>query len=74
MYSDSRKIHLIEEVLKLKNEALLNELETVLDKKKKKDAKKSFRDFVGIMSKAEANEMMKIIEDGCEKIDYEGWK
>ena len=36
MYSDSKKILLIEEVLKLDNEAILKELETVLRKSKGK--------------------------------------
>jgi hypothetical protein len=29
--------------------------------------------FAGIMSKEDAEEMMKIIEEGCEQINYEGW-
>ncbi len=36
MYSDSKKIQLIEEVLKLDNEAVFKELETVLRKSKAK--------------------------------------
>ena len=36
MYSDTKKIQLIEEVLKLDNEAVLKELETLLKKSKEK--------------------------------------
>jgi hypothetical protein len=36
--------------------------------------KKSFHDLVGIMNKKDAEEMKRIIEEGCEQIDEDGWK
>ncbi|WP_315814212.1 hypothetical protein [Paraflavitalea speifideaquila] len=54
MYSEARKIHLIEEVLKVTNEAILIELETVIKRSKKKaekEKKPSIYDFVGILTK-----------------------
>jgi hypothetical protein len=79
MYIDARKIHLIEEVLKVTSEETLVELETVIKKSKKKTkatvtAKPSFRDFVGILSKKEADAMKKTIEEGCEQIHPNDWK
>lgn len=77
MYTEARKIHLIEEVLKVKNEAILIELESVIEKSKKraeKEKKPSIYDFVGILTKKEANEMRKAIEETSEIINPEDWK
>jgi hypothetical protein len=78
MYTEARKIHLIEEVLKVTNEATLKELEGVLKKSEKKTSSKikKFRiyDFVGILTKKESNEMRKAIEETCETINPDDWK
>lgn len=77
MYSEARKIHLLEEVLKEKNEAILIEIESVLKKSKKsteKEKKPSIYDFVGILTKKEANDMRKAIEETCETINPDDWK
>lgn len=77
MYSEARKIHLIEEVLKVTNEATLIALETVIKKSKKKTGKEkkpSIYDFVGILTKKEAGEMRKAIEETCETINPDDWK
>ncbi len=71
MYSEARKIHLIEEVLKVKNEAILIELEEVLKKNshKEKDTNPSANvitrkpsDFAGCISKETAQLMLADIE------------
>ena len=41
--------------------------------KTKVKSKKSVEDFVGILDKKDAEEMKKIISEGCEKIDYNEW-
>jgi hypothetical protein len=78
MYIESRKIHLIEEMLKVNNEATLRELEGVLKKSGKKTPggkkKRSIYDFVGILSKKESGEMRKAIEETCETISTDDWK
>jgi hypothetical protein len=78
MYKEARKIQIIEEVLKVTNEATLVELETVLKKSGRKavtkKSKKSIYDFVGILTKKEANEMRKAIEETCETINADDWK
>jgi hypothetical protein len=78
MYTEARKIHLIEEVLKVTSEATLMELETVIRNSKKKTTKKdkqpSIYDFVGMLTKKEASEMRKAIEETCETINADDWK
>ena len=75
MYSEARKIHLIEEVLKIKNDAVLIKIETILNSYHNKSEKKaSIYDFVGIVSKSEADEMKQAIAETCEIIDENDWK
>jgi hypothetical protein len=75
MYTESRKIQLIEQVLKLKNETILTELEAILGKAKNaKPSKKSAHDFVGLWDKKDAILIEKAIEEGCEQIHADYWK
>ena len=78
MYTESRKIHLLEEVLKITNEATLVELETVVSRSKKntpaKEKKPSIYDFVGMLTKKEAKQMRKAISETSEKINPDDWK
>ena len=79
MFTEARKIHLIEEMLKVDNEATLSMLEDVLKKSsspKKSSSKKKpgIYDFVGILSKKESNTMRKAIEETCEAINPDDWK
>jgi hypothetical protein len=75
MYSEARKIHLIEEVLKVKSDAVLLQIETILNSYNSKVEKKpSIYDFVGIISKNEAVEMNRAITETCEIIDENDWK
>jgi hypothetical protein len=64
MYSEARKLHVIEEVLKVKSEATLAAIENLLKRASKNKAVKkesNFKDFSGIWTKEEANEIEKII-------------
>ena len=77
MYSEARKLHVIEEVLKVKSEATLSAIENLLKRSENaKSAKKgsSFKDFSGIWSQEEANEIEKIIAESCETIHPDDWK
>ncbi len=76
MYTEARKIHLIKEVLKITSETTLSELETVLEKSKKKGREKklSIYDFVGILSNKETSEIRKAIEETSETINVDDWK
>ena len=68
-------MHLIEEILKIENDALLEEVELVINKNKMYVAgRKSFKDFAGAMSDTEADELEKIIAEGCEQTHPDDWK
>lgn len=70
MYGETKKLHLIEEILKMENDNILDEVAAILNKGKFQVAgsRRSFSDFAGLMSDAEADEFEKIIEEGCEQI------
>ena len=76
MYTEARKIQLISEVLKVSNEATLEELESVLKKKSlqhRKVKNPSIYDFVGVVSKKESEQMKQAIKDSCETIESNDW-
>jgi len=75
MYSDTKKISIIEAVLKIEDEDILNEVQAVLAKSGNKTIiEKSFVDFTNSFTEEEAEEFEKIIEEGCEKINENDWK
>jgi len=75
MYSETRKIHLIAEILKVKSSKVLTEMEAVLNNySKKSKLKPSIYDFVGFISSDDAAEMNRAIEETCETIDENDWK
>ena len=75
MYQETRKMHLIEEVLKVSNEETLAELEIVLIKSKsRKKRKVSILDFVGVLNKKEISQMKQVIGETCETINADDWK
>ena len=76
MYTETMKLHLIEEVLRTEDEAILAELETILSRSVKTHNKKpiSAHDFVGRWSKKDATLIEKAIKEGCEKINENDWK
>jgi len=75
MYGETKKLHLIEEILKTENESILDEVEVILTKGKVYDTgRRSFSYFAGMMSEEEADKLEKIIEEGCEQIHADEWK
>ncbi len=76
MYSEAKKLHLIEEVIKIKSEAVLMEIEAVVNKtlRAKKSKKTSAHDFLGLLSEKDASLMDAAIEEGCEQINPDDWK
>ena len=76
MYSEARKLHLIEDVLKINSEAVLQELETVVRKamRPKKANKASAHDFLGLVTEDDAKLMETAIEEGCEQVNPDDWK
>lgn len=74
MYGEARKLHLIEEILKIEDEAVLAEVESLINSKMHTVKRRSFTDFAGMMSDEEADELEKIIDEGCEQINPDDWK
>ena len=69
MYTDTRKIHIIEAILKTDDEATLSIIENAIKQPEKKGRKKTAKDFAGIWSKEDAEAIEKAIEEGCEQIN-----
>lgn len=75
MYGEAKKLHLIEEILKIENDAVLDEVNSVISKSKLRPVeRRSFKEFSGIWSAAEADEMKRIIEESFEQINPDDWK
>lgn len=75
MYGEAKKLHLIEEILKIENAAVLEEVESVITRSKLQAVgRRSFKTFAGSLSDQEADELEKIIEEGCEQIHPDDWK
>jgi hypothetical protein len=75
MYAEAKKLHLIEEILKIENEAVLDEVNNIISKSKLHEVEpKCFKKFSGIWSSSEADEMKHIIEESFEQINPDDWK
>lgn len=75
MYGEAKKLQLIEEILKIENEAVLAEVEKVIAKNKLRAVNRlSFSSFAGLLTDEEVNNLEKNIEEGCEQIHPDDWK
>jgi len=76
MLVESQKLHLIEELLKIEDAALLSELETIINRAGREPQKKpsSAHKYLGKWSKEYAEQIEKVIEEGCEQINEDDWK
>lgn len=76
MSAEAKKLHLIEEILKIDNDAVLEEVETLLNRSKLHivNGRRSFTSFAGMLNDEEANELERIINEGCEQIFPDEWK
>ena len=73
MITDTRKIQIIEAVLKTEDENILSEVEKLIQKPADKKKPSAF-DFVGILNKEDAEAINKAIDEGCEQINPDDWK
>jgi hypothetical protein len=73
MSIETRKLRLIEDFVKIRDHVLLDKIEALLKHKPVSTSKTSLDKFVGIWSKEEADEIKKIIAEGCEQIHEEDW-
>jgi hypothetical protein len=66
MFTDSRKIQLLEDLLKLNDEVSLEDIENVLKKTKSKklQLKKSAHEFLGLWNKRDVAQIEKAIAEG----------
>jgi len=71
MNLETQKLHLIEEFLKIKDQAFINELEAII--KERQQEKSVIDEFAGIWSKEDVQEMKQIISEGCEQINENDW-
>lgn len=78
MVTEARKLQLIEEVLKIKNEATLAALEDFMSKAKGNELlskkKIGFEEFSGVWTAEEATEIEGIIKESYETIHPDDWK
>lgn len=76
MYAEIRKLHLIEEVLKINDEQTLSALEAVLYDKVmvETNSKNPFLALAGTWSKEEAWQIENTIVENCEQNDQNEWK
>ncbi len=76
MYTESRKLQIIEAILKTDNEAVLTAIETIVDQDTVtgKKPKARFSDLLGVLTQEEAESMKKTIEENFEKINPDDWK
>ncbi len=77
MFTETRKIELLKDVLETTNEGTLVEIERIVNKSKKQATIKkkniSIYDFVGILSKKESAAIKKAINEQCEIVDNNEW-
>ena len=68
---ETKKLSVIEKILKIENETILSAFEKILVMPKKpiKDKTSRFYKFSGIWTNQEANEFEEIISANCEQID-----
>ena len=75
MYSESRKLHIIEDVLSTDNEVVLTQVELLLKQAKNTTTQVgSLAEFSGIWTEEEAGEISRIIEASCGTVNPEDWK
>jgi CHASE3 domain sensor protein len=74
MYSEARKLHLIEEVIKLKSDDALNQIERILKNASASKPVGSAAQLAGKISKEDIELMEKAIAEGCEQINPDDWK
>ena len=73
IYTESKKLHLIEVLLKEKDDEVLKQVEKVLTASTNKSSSK-FNNFSNRLSEKELDEFERNIEDGCEQINENDWK
>jgi hypothetical protein len=76
MYSEVKKLHLIEKLLKVTDDSILKKIEGMLLDAPSKDQpeKKSISDFIGSIPKEDLDQMERDINEHCRQISQDDWK
>lgn len=75
MYTETAKLHLIEDLLKINDVGSLAELKKILDQMNMPSRSRiSAKKFTGRWSNTDATQIEKAIEDGCGQINEDDWK
>jgi hypothetical protein len=76
MLAESRKLHIIEAVLKTDDDATLKAIEAIVENNnyRPNQEKGRFSDLLGVLSSEEAETMKRTIEESFEKINPDDWK
>ena len=78
MHTETRKLQIIEAVLKTNDDAVLQAIETIVINDKlrsmSKDAASRFRDPIGTITSEEATAMKQTIKENFEQINPDDWK
>jgi len=74
MYAEARKLQVIEQILRIENDSILDEVEAIIKNKSITNRKNGFKDFSGIWTEKEAEEIKRTIEESCAKINPNDWK
>jgi hypothetical protein len=76
MNTEAKKLQIIEEVLKIKSDVALTEIDALIKKAIRSESSKkvSAHNFSGIISEDDVMSMEAAIEAGCEQIHLDDWK
>lgn len=74
--SDTRKLHIIEAILKTNDEGVLQKIEAIVDDSDANGNRPrgKFSELLGLLTIEDANTMKKAIDDNFEKVDPDDWK
>jgi hypothetical protein len=73
IYTESKKLHLIEFLIKENDESVLIQIENILKAAQERPSAK-FTNFSNTLSKEELDAFERNIEEGCEQINENDWK
>ena len=65
---------MIEQIIRIENDSVLDEEEVIIKNKSNAVRKNGFKDFSGIWTEKEAEEIKRTIEESCAKINPNEWK
>jgi hypothetical protein len=75
MSEETRKLRIIDMIMRIDDEAVLSELETIIEQSDvKPEHVRSLEQLAGIWTEEEAEKMKKDIEEACEQIHPDNWK